>query len=145
MCIRDRNFTPFVPSGGCSCVDVRDTACGIISAIEHGKPGENYILAGHNLSYFDLWKKFAEIAGSKPPVRKIPPWIDRTAGFVGDRIASITGKESIVNSAAIGMGSLYNWHCSDKAKQELGYQIGDLETAISDAWEWFKAYGYLGS
>ena len=135
-------FTPFAPSGGCSCVDVRDTACGIISAMKHGKRGENYILAGHNVTYFDLWTKIAKITSSRPPRLPLPAWAGCAAGKVGDVMAAVTGKESIVNSAAVAMGSLFNFHCSNKAKQELGYQIGDLDTAIFDAWEWFKAYGY---
>ena len=136
-------FTPFAPSGGCSCVDVRDTACGIISAIQHGKSGESYILGGHNMTYFDLWKLMAKITGSRPPVRLAPNWAMSTVGWVADQKTRITGQESIVNSAAIAMSSLYNWHCSDKAKRELGYQIGDLDSALSDAWEWFQAYGYV--
>ena len=136
-------FTPFAPKGGCSCVDVRDTACGIISAMQHARSGEKYILAGHNLTYLELWKQIAKTTNSKPPIANAPNWAATLVGRSADLINSVTRNESIVNSAATAMGSLYNWHSSEKAKEELGYKIGDLETALNDAWEWFKAYGYV--
>lgn len=136
-------FTPFAPKGGCSCVDVRDTACGIISAMQHGRCGQNYILAGHNLSYLELWRRIARTTGGRPPIGKAPNWAAMLAGRGADLFASITRQESIVNSAATAMGALYNWHSSDKATKELGYKIGDLDTALNDAWQWFKAYGYV--
>jgi dihydroflavonol-4-reductase len=138
-----RSFTPFAPSGGCSVVDVRDVACGILSACFHGRCGENYILAGENVTYFDLWRRMAEISGGRPPWYLIPPRINWLAGKIGDLKTAITGKESIVNSAATQMGALKHWYCSQKAIDQLGYRIGPVDDALADAWDWFRAYGYV--
>ena len=40
------------------------------------------------------------------------------------------------------MGTLHHWYTSEKAQRELGYEIGSVEDAIADAWEWFQQYGY---
>jgi dihydroflavonol-4-reductase len=48
-----------------------------------------------------------------------------------------------LNSAATEMGQLLNWYSSEKAIQQLGYSIGDVDIAIEDAWKWFKANGYV--
>ena len=138
-----KNFTPLAPSGGCSVVDVRDVACGIVSAMQHGEPGANYILAGHNVSYLDLWTKMCEIAGSRPPRGTLPDWLNAVAGRVGDLQCWLTGKEPTVNSAATQMGALNHWYSSQKAVKELGYKMGPFEDAISDAWSWFEKYEYL--
>ncbi len=137
-----KQFTPLAPRGGCSAVDVRDVACGIIAAIEHGRPGHNYILGGENVSYYDLWTRMARVVGSRPPIGKLPGFINWSAGKVGDLIGGISRNEPLVNSAATEMGSLTHWYSSQKAMQELGYQIGDVDTAMADAWDWFKSYGY---
>ena len=137
-----KQFTPLAPSGGCSVADVRDVACGIVSAIEHGKTGESYILGGENVTYFDLWKRMAKVVGSRPPIAKLPGLINSTAGRVGDLMGKLSGKEPTVNSAATKMGSLVHWYSSDKATKELGYQIGDVDVALADAWDWFKSNGY---
>lgn len=135
-------WTPLAPSGGCSVVDVRDVACGIISSIENGKRGENYILAGENLTYFDLWARMGRLTGSRGPVSKLPGWIDFVAGKFGDLRTRVTGVEPQVNSAATQMGSLFHWYSSHKAIERLGYNVGSVDDAIADAWEWFKKYGY---
>lgn len=137
-----KRFTPLAPAGGCCVVDVRDVACGIISAIEHGETGANYILGGENVTYFDLWKRMARICGSRPPVGTLPGGINWMAGRIGDLWARCMAQEPLVNSAATAMGSLNHWYSSDKAIGELGYRIGDVDTALADAWDWFKAYGY---
>jgi len=41
------------------------------------------------------------------------------------------------------MGQLHHWVDSSKAKKELGYQNQSIDTALEDAWNWFKAYGYV--
>lgn len=143
MLLAARSFlTPLAPSGGCSVVDVRDVACGIISAIEHGRRGENYILAGENLTYFDLWSRMAKLTGGRPPIGKLPSWVDWLAGCAGDVQSKLTGVEPQVNSAATEMGALYHWYSSHKAIQSLGYKIGSVDDAIADAWDWFQEFGY---
>ncbi len=53
-------WTPITPSGGCSVCDVRDVAEGVIQAMTKGQTGRHYILAGDNVSYFDLWSKIKD-------------------------------------------------------------------------------------
>ena len=137
-----KTWTPLAPSGGCSVVDVRDVACGIVSAINHGKAGENYILGGRNMSYFDLWCMMAKISGGRSPIGKLPGWINLLAGMSGDLATRITGREPTVNSAATQMGQMVHWYSSSKAEQALGYKIGSVEDALADAWDWFQRHGY---
>lgn len=133
---------PFAPGGGCSVADVRDVADGIVAALKHGRAGQRYILGGENLTYLDLWTRMANEANRRPPKRKLPNWLAKTAGRAGDLVTRLTGKEPQVNSAATAMGQMFHWYSSDKAKQELGYQIGSIDDALADAWDWFQANGY---
>lgn len=132
----------FAPRGGCTVADVRDVACGIISAIENGRPGERYILGGQNLTYRELWSQMAEVVGKRPPINLLPEWINWTAGRTGDLIGKITGKEPIINSANTSMGSLFHWYSSEKARRELGYKNSPLKDGLLDAWQWFQQHGY---
>ena len=133
---------PFAPAGGCSAADVRDVAEGIVSAIQHARTGERYILGGENVTYFDLWTRMAKVVGSRSPKMKLPNWLAGVAGKFGD-VAAKFGKEPQVNSAATTMGQMFHFYSSDKAKSELGYQIGSIDIALEDAWNWFQEYGYL--
>lgn len=138
-----KTFIFYAPAGGCSVVDVRDVADGIVSAIKHGRSGERYILAGENLSYFDLWTMMANAMNRRTPKKVLPDWIAKTAGKVGDFWSRFLSEEATVNSAATQMGQLNHFYSSEKAKQELGYVIGSVEDAIHDAYDWFIANGYL--
>jgi dihydroflavonol-4-reductase len=133
----------FAPAGGCSAVDVRDVAEGIVAAVQHGRSGEKYILGGENVSYFDLWCRMAKVVGCWPPRRKMRNWLAHTAGRVGDFLSRFSKEELAVNSAALRMGQMHNWYSSDKAAAELGYKIGDVDVAIEDSWNWFKAHDYV--
>jgi len=132
----------YAPGGGCSVVDVRDVAAGIISAISHGRRGERYILGGHNLSYLELWAKMAATMKKRPPVRRMRNTLAGMVGGVGDLWTKVSGREAGVNSASIRLGQLYSWYDSQKAETELGYRIGSLENALADAWDWFGQNGF---
>ena len=131
-------FAPVAPSGGMSLCDVRDVAAGILSAVSKGKSGENYILAGHNVTYLDAWRDFARVAGRRGPLMRMGPLIRWGAGRGGDLFGKLIGNESDVNSAAIAMSSLYHYYDSSKAQRELDYRIRPMGETIHDAWKWFS-------
>ena len=135
-------FTPLAPAGGCSVVDVRDVADGIISAIKHGQTGERYILGGENMSYLDLWQLMAKVSSKRGPKRVLPNWLASTAGKAGDFFGKLSKNEPQVNSAATEMGQMFHYYSSEKAKKHLGYKIGSVEDALRDAWDWFELHGY---
>ncbi|MFK7767990.1 MAG: NAD-dependent epimerase/dehydratase family protein [Mariniblastus sp.] len=137
-----KSFIFFAPAGGCSVVDVRDVADGIISAIENGRQGERYILGGENMTYFDLWTMMAAVMDSRKPKKVLPDWIANAAGKTGDLMSRFLSSEPTVNSAATQMGQMFHYYSSEKAKQDLGYKIGSVEDGIRDAWDWFVLNGY---
>lgn len=129
-------FTPLAPSGGCTVSDARDVATGILSAIEHGRTGERYILGGRCLTYLDLWREFAAVTGTRPPWRRAGRWVQKLAGAAGDATTWLTGREPDVNSASVAMSQLFHYYCSDRAERELSYSCRPLEQSIRDAWDW---------
>ncbi|MDG2011984.1 MAG: NAD-dependent epimerase/dehydratase family protein [Pirellulaceae bacterium] len=137
-----KSLIHFAPAGGCSVVDVRDVADGIISAIKHGQTGERYILGGRNLTYFDFWTMIAKVTNTRAPKKVLPDWIAKTAGRAGDVWTRLSGNEPDINSAATQMGQMFHFYNSDKAEKYLGYQIGNIEDALKDAWDWFILHGY---
>jgi dihydroflavonol-4-reductase len=132
----------FAPTGGSSVTDVRDVAQGVLLAAARGNTGRRYILAGENISYFDQWRLFARIAGSRPPRIRMGPILRWFGGAVGDVRARITGRESDINSASIAMSSCFHYYSSARAETELGYRHRPAEAAARAAWEWFLEMGY---
>lgn len=127
----------FAPPGANDFVDVRDVAAGIIAAIDRGRTGRRYILGGHPLSYLDAWRIFARASGRMLPLGHAPRAAVRAAGWVGDALRLITGREPDVNSAAASMSLLaHNFSCR-RAEVELGYVYRPFDSTVQDAWSWF--------
>jgi dihydroflavonol-4-reductase len=138
-----KRYAPLAPTGGCSICDVRDVAAGIVAAMERGKTGQNYILAGQNLPFLDIWRLFSHIAGNRAPFGRLGPVLRFVTGKAGDLWGRCSGQEPHINSAALAMSSLCHFYNSDRARTELDYGNRPLEVSVRDAWDWFKKYGYL--
>ena len=143
MLTLQKQFMPFAPAGGCCVADVRDVADGVISALHHGNTGQRYILGGINMRYLELFQQMAAVMKCRSPKAKLPNWLASVVGKSGDLVGKIRGTEPAINSAATEMGQLFHYFDSEKAKRELGYQIGSVENALQDAWDWFQANGYV--
>lgn len=124
-------------------VDVRDVARGMIAAWQRGQRGERYILAGHDMTYGDLMREAARVAGVAPPRMRIPRPFATLYGAWGDLVERLGG-DPVVNSTQIRYAFTDRFRFrSDKAARELGYQISPLEPALRDAIAWFRAHGML--
>jgi dihydroflavonol-4-reductase len=132
----------FAPLGANSYCDVRDVASGILAALENGQPGRRYILAGEVLSYFQAWRIFAEVTGATRPLLPAGPLLRIGAGFFGDLVAKVTGREPDVNSAATAISAQWRNFSSARAQAELGYRPRPLRESAVDAWAWFRQNGY---
>ncbi len=136
-------FTPLAPAGGVSVCDVRDVAQGILQALASAPPGRTFVLAGHNVTYLDLWRRIVDIAGGGRPWCRSGPLLRKAAGRVGDLWGRLSGHEPDVNSAAIRLSDEYHYFSSARAERELDYRIRPLEQTLRDAWTWLQQNGYV--
>lgn len=134
---------PGYVDGGINVSDIGDTAKGHVLAMEHGKPGEKYVLGNTNVSvkeYFDL---IAQIGGGKSPSIKIPKSVAILSGYLYQGLAEITRKPPVTTAAWVRVGSEYSFWDSSKAVNELGMPQTPIRTSIKNAIDWFKENGYL--
>ncbi|MBW3599667.1 MAG: NAD-dependent epimerase/dehydratase family protein, partial [Planctomycetes bacterium] len=80
---------PFYPDGGHSYCDVRDVAAAHVAALQSGRPGEHYLVAGHNLALSEMYARLAGLTGIKPP-RKIPLSLAYWATRLNDAASAAT-------------------------------------------------------
>lgn len=134
-----KSWKPLAPSGGCSICDSRDVAHGAIEALQRDcEPGREFILAGHNWTYQELWTAMAKRMGVRGPMRPAGPGIQFLMGMAGDLWTKLRGTEPDFNSAGVRMSAQYHWYDSNRAVTELGYQIRDAEESLNDAGEWIQ-------
>ena len=112
----------YVATTGLNVVDVRDVARGHALALEHGAPGERYLLGGVDLSLQDLFAAVARLAGRPRPRVRVPYAVAEMAAAAG-----------IANRDEVRLARLPMYFSSAKARRTLGYEPGPVEPALARA------------
>jgi len=111
-----------VPRGGPSVAHVKDVARGILAALERGRVGERYILAGANCSWLELHTAIAQRSGAAPPRGEYSP----LRGMALERATTLLDHLHLSRPRwAPERWRAWGWysHASCmKAERELGYQ-----------------------
>jgi dihydroflavonol-4-reductase len=129
-----RGRLPAVMDGGASICDARDVARGHLRAATRGKPGERYILGGHNIGWVELIDRVAALSDVHWPLAVIP---HEAVGVLRtpERFGIPSG--ALIDPEAWGlMGSRW-WASSRKAKRELGYRVRPLDETLRDTIDWY--------
>jgi nucleoside-diphosphate-sugar epimerase len=123
--------TPYGASSAYCWGHIDDTARGIIQALEHGRVGESYIIAGPHHSLTEAFEIGAEIIGLRPPRLKVPSAVlDMTAAVLGGLsklIPAVGGQAELMRTA----GATYLGD-SAKARRELGFEARSLEEGFAE-------------
>lgn len=127
----------FYPSGGKNFVHVKDVAQGIINAINYGKNGEKYLLAGENLSYQSFFKKFNQLSGQKTVLIPLPNFLLIFLGFFGNFLRFFNIKTEL-NSTNMKILRINNYFSNQKSVQELHIKYHTVDEAIGEALVYFK-------
>jgi dihydroflavonol-4-reductase len=135
-----RGRLPAVVDGRSDYCDVRDVARGHLRAAERGRPGERYVLGGHDSGWVELIDRVAELSGVRHPVAVLPP----TLGPVARYAESLHLPTPIASEGIALMG--LNWsYSSRKARSELGYRPRALDTTLRDTIDWYMELQAAGA
>jgi len=137
-----RRQLPVVVRGGTSFCDVRDVARGHAGALERGRPGQAYILGGHNLEVLEMVRRVARMTGVPPP-REVPYRPALAAAALAELLGRLRGQPARLSRQLIKASRLYTFVSSEKAERELGYSIRPLEESLADTLRWFMKAGRL--
>ena len=110
----------YVATTGLNVVDVRDVARGHALALEHGEPGERYLLGGVNMPLAELFAAVARLAGRRRPRLRVPYSVAEMAGTLG-----------FANRDEVRLARLPMYFSSAKARSRLGYEPGPVEPALA--------------
>ncbi|TFG24663.1 MAG: NAD-dependent epimerase/dehydratase family protein [Promethearchaeota archaeon] len=129
--------------GAINVIDVEDVARGQILAAQKGRIGERYLFGNENLFVGEFFKLIAEIAGVKPPERKIPYRIALLLGYLFQAGSRITKKPPIVTVSQVRLGNMGEHFDCSKAINELGLPQTPVKTTVEKAINWFRENGYI--
>jgi nucleoside-diphosphate-sugar epimerase len=115
---------------GISAVYVEDVAAGIVGALDRGRIGESYVLAGENTRLRDAMAVAARIGGRGMPRLEIPTAMMRIGSKAPAFLARAAGlPDDLGEVLRASLGVTY-WASSAKAATELGYRPRDLASGL---------------
>lgn len=129
---------PGIPKSIANFVHIDDVVEGMLLAMEKGKPGESYLLGGHNVTFMDLFAALKKVTGRTTKPVKMPLWLLATVGAFSGIVSKLNKKAPVVTRAWLKKAQLHWPVSSEKAKRELGYNPMDYETAVHKTVEWLE-------
>jgi dihydroflavonol-4-reductase len=127
-----RFIMPRVPNR-INLVDIRDAAKGVLAALEKGRPGERYILAGDNTTGRDLVLDISALLGRVPHLMRIPRGFLMALARFSAMWSRVMGKSKIGFYPDIIRLLDYDWaYTSMKARRELGYSNRSIHATLHD-------------
>jgi dihydroflavonol-4-reductase len=125
---------PAAPPGASSFAHAAEVAKAHVAAAERGRKGENYILAGTDAPYTEVFSTMEDILGVAHKVKPAPVLLLKVYAEAAQAASFLTRKAPLVTP------ELVQWLCrkmsydSRKAQAELGYQTRTLRQMLEDCW-----------
>ena len=135
---------PVYFDGGFSVVDVQDVARGAILAMEKGRSGERYILAGENITVKQLFDIMAELTGLTAPSIKLPVPVLRLVAAGLELVSSVTGARPMLDRSQVDeFAGKYAYFDNGKAERELGYAYLSARDTVRRTIAWIVEHGFV--
>jgi len=129
-----RRQLPLLPIGTAFCwVHVEDAARGHLLAMEKGRPGESYILAGPSYRVTAFFDMAAEITGVPAPRLRLPPGAMKfSAALMGVIEKVVPVPESYSSEYIRDNAGVTYMGDNSKARRELGFEPRPLREGMEE-------------
>lgn len=134
-----KNWIVFYPPGGKSFVDISYAAQAITNALQNGRIGQCYLVAGENTSYKLFFQKLRNLSHKKQLLIGIPRWLISAVGILFSCTESIFSISLPFNQTTQKLLCLPNYFSNLKAKTELGLKNTDIEKTLKTSIDWFNS------
>lgn len=126
---------PACVRGGYDFVDVRDVAKGCLSAVDHGRKGNCYILSNRHYEVKDVLDMTRHVCGGrKLPV--LPMWMAKAGAPILEGVAKVRKERPLYTKYSLYTLTSNDRFSHDKATMELGYRPRDLRMTVADTVRW---------
>ncbi|RMH13142.1 MAG: NAD-dependent epimerase/dehydratase family protein [Gemmatimonadetes bacterium] len=124
-------------------VDARDVALGHIAAAERGRPGQRYLLAGHDLRMSEFLALVESLTGLPMPRLRVPYAVAVGAALGSEALARLTGRRPASPLTGVRLARDPNTFSNRRAREKLGVTFRPLAETVRDAVAWYAERGLL--
>jgi dihydroflavonol-4-reductase len=125
---------PF-PELGICLAHVEDTAAGIVIALDKGRPGETYVIAGPPTTMREAIGILAEVSGRRAPKRALPTALMKAMTPIGPLVGKLMGQPPNLRELISSADNVTFWATNEKAVKELGFAPRGIEEGIRQTLE----------
>jgi nucleoside-diphosphate-sugar epimerase len=115
---------------------VDDIAEGHLLAMEKGKIGESYVIAGPALQFREVVSLWAKVSGKRQPIAYIPTRFLHPLAPLARTLGRILSMPEMFSADSVNiLGATYTAH-ANKAVTELGWKPRPVEDGFRDTFAW---------
>jgi len=133
-----------IPDFGYNFIDARDLSRTAISAVEHGKAGQNYLVGGEYCMFLKISEFISEQLGRKTVLATVPDFVTYLP-LPFEYIKSLIKKEPrVITLDSIHTGQTGNYFIpSTLAREELGHISRPIKETVNDTIDFFVSRGLI--
>lgn len=128
----------FYPPGGKNFVYIQDVCKGIQKALNIGRIGHCYLLAGENMSYKKFFQLVKEQCGRKCIFIRLPQSLLQVAAWIAPLCQKLFGSKWRLTSSVIYLSRLKAYYSGEKAETEWNLEPTPIREAIKHTIHWFR-------
>lgn len=135
-----------------SMIHVEDLANGLVALAARGEraqpdddaAGVYYLADPTPHTYAQFGRHIATALGTKTRVVHVPELAMKVAAAAAEGVARLRNQPSVLNLDKFREATAGDWVCApDKARAQLGFACGPLETRLSETASWYRTAGWL--
>lgn len=120
--------------GGKNIVSVEAAAKALCNAIEVGRKGEKYLLAGEGISIREFFRRL----NPQATIIILPRWLLAGVGYVGNLLRCM-GFHTALSADNMRVICNKEYYQAEKAERELSLEKTDIDLCMMKAVEWFRS------
>ena len=113
-------------------VHIDDVAAGLVAALERGRPGESYVVAGAALRSIDALTIAARLGGRRLPRLTVPTGVLRAVAPLTGLLGGRFGLPADLGEVIAASDGVTYWASHAKAGRELAFEPREIEAGLRD-------------
>lgn len=135
---------PFIPTGGGTFSPARDVAAAHVAALTRGRPGQRYVLGGHDVDF----PRFLALIGQETgrpvePLSRLPYPLQAPLARLREWGRPLGFPQPPVDAFRTRVFGGHHYFADGPARRDLGYAPRPLAEAIAECHRWYLDHGFL--
>ena len=123
---------PFYTTGVVGFVDVRDVVSALITIMQHGESGDQYIVSAENLSFEEFLASVAQALGVRKPFLPANNILVKLAVCFEWIKSKLTGRRALLTAEMARIANMKFHFSNNKIKTRLGVKFRPMQETIHD-------------